>query len=365
MSVVERARALASWTGRTHAVRTYQTYTTARGNTFAGGIAYAGLFSVFGALLVGFTIFSLVLGRRSDLREPVLDAIDLQLPGLLDRGDGRGLVAPGTLFAQDLLSLTGVVAFVVALWAGLRWLDAGRQGIRAVFGAPFDDRPLLRKKLGDLGILVTLGLAILASAVLSIAVNSAAGFVLDVLGLERAAIGSLVLRLAGILVVLVVDTLIFVVLFRLLSRVPLSWPDVRTGAFVGAVGLGLLKLFGGVLLSRISGSNPLLATSAVLIGLLVWMNLVSRVMLLAAAWVATENARERRRTAARAAGAVAAGGGAAGRARRNAGDPAVGRRAADRVTIAAGAVLGALAVASLRVVSGAVRASADAVRDRD
>ena len=354
MRAVERAKALAAWIGRSHPIRTYQTYTRARGNTFAGGIAYAGLFSVFGALLVGFTVFALVLGRRSELRDPVLDAVDDQLPGLLDRGEGRGLVPPDALFAQDVLSLTGAAAFVVALWAGLRWLDAARQGIRGVFGAPFDDRPLLRKKVGDLGILATLGLAILASAVLSIVVNAAAEFLLRWVGLESAPVGTVVLRLAGVVVVLAVDTLIFVVLFRLLSRVRLSWADVRTGAFVGAVGLGLLKLFGGVLLNRFSGSNPLLATSALLIGLLVWMNLVSRVMLLAAAWVATENRVERTRAAARAAGAVAGGAPQVPSGRERA--PAPGRRAEDRVTLAAGAVLGVLAVTSVRAATSAARA---------
>ena len=362
MRAVERVKAAAGWVRGSHPVRTYQTYTRARGNTLAGGIAYAGLFSVFGALLVGFTVFGLVLGRRSDLRRPVLDAVDAQLPGLLDRGDGRGLVPPEALFAQDVLSVTGAAAFVVALWAGLRWLDAARQGIRGVFDVPFDDRPLLRKKLVDLGILATLGLAILASAVLSVVVSSTGGWLLTAVQLRETVVGEVLLRLAGIVVVLVVDTLILVVLFRLLSRVPLSWPDVRTGALVGAIGFGVLKQFGGVLLGRMSGSNPLLATSAVLIGLLLWMNLVSRVMLLAAAWVATENEVEHRHTSSPGSRTAAD---AAAPPRASAAPAAQpGQRSSDRVSLAAGAVLGVLAVSVVRLVSGGVRALGHAARDR-
>ena len=373
-SVVERGKELARKAATTHPVRTWQTYLAGRGNVLAGGMAYAGLFSIGSALVVGFTVFGLVLGRRSDLRDPLLEAIDAQLPGLLDLGDG-GLVQPTALFATDALSLTGVVALAVALYAGLGWLDATREGIRTVFGLERDDRPLVRKKLLDVVVLATLGVTVLASAVLSVGVNATAGVLLRWVGLDGSSVGELTVRAAGVLLVFIIDTVVFVVMFRLLSGVPLTWRQVRVGALLGAVGLGLLKLFGGLLLGSAGGSNPVLAASATLVGLLLWMNIVSRIVLLAAAWVSSDTSVEEERARRVPVGAGAgdpARAGVAARAGvvdlpvaagpRDVMAPSFGQRSADRVTLAAGAVLGAVVVSGVRVLRGAIRAVADGVR---
>ncbi|MFZ5872045.1 MAG: YihY/virulence factor BrkB family protein [Actinomycetota bacterium] len=367
-ATVARSKQLAGQVVESHPVRAWKCYGAARGDVLAGGIAYAGLFSVFSALLVGFTILGLVLGRRFELREEVLAAVDEQLPGLLDvEGTGDGLVDPDALFAENVLSATGLVALLVALFAGLGWLDAAREGIRAVFDLGTDDRPLPKKKAADVAILATLGLAILASAVVSVGVNAAAGALLESVGLERGWLGQGILRVLGVLLVLAADTAIFVILLRLLSRVPLTWAQVRAGALVGAAGLGVLKLFGGLLLGRVGGGNPLLAASATLVGLLLWMNLVSRVTLLAAAWVASEESVEA--TVAQVPGRrVRAGAGQdlpAAAGPRDLMAPSFGQRSRDRVTLAAGAVLGALAVTSMRVLVGGARAIGDVVRRSD
>jgi membrane protein len=361
--VVTRGREVAGQVTGSRPVRAWTTYAAAGGSVLAGGIAYAGLFSVFSALLVGFTALGLVLGRSSDLQRPVLEAVDEQLPGLLDLGSG-GLVAPAALFAQNVLSVTGAVALVVALWSGLGWLDATRQGIRAVFGLGPDERNLLRKKLADVGILVTLGVAILASALLSVAVSATAGPLLGAAGLDGSWLGRALLRLLGVVVALAVDTGVLAVLLRLLSRVPLTWRQTRTGALAGAVGLAALKLFGGLLLGLAGGNNPLLATSAVLVGLLLWMNLVSRVVLLAAAWVVTGEEAERQ-VSASPGYRVRAGAGpdlATPAGPRDFMLPSFGQRSADRATLAAGAVLGALALSAARTVSAATRTLTDAAR---
>ncbi|HZI96349.1 MAG TPA: YihY/virulence factor BrkB family protein [Actinomycetales bacterium] len=343
-----------------HGWRAWERYGRHRGNVLAGGVAYFALFSVFSALAVGITVLGLVAGRDSSLQGDVLDEVDAQLPGLLDIGADGGAVDPADLLADDVLSVAGAVAFVIAVLAGLGWLDAMREGIRAVFGLDTDQRNLVVKKLKDVGVLATLGLAVLASAVLSVVVNAGAGALLEGVGLDGGPIGRVLLRALGVAVVLVVDTAIFMILFRLLSGLSVPWRDLRSGAVFGAVGLGLLKLFGGLLLGGAGGSNPLLAAGAVVVGLLVWMNLVSRLTLVAAAWAATHVAE---------AGPDHAG--TTGRVPprrevpvgpRDVMAPTFGRRAADRTTLAAGAVLGVGALVSARVAAGGLRAVGDVVR---
>jgi membrane protein len=54
---------------------------------------------------------------------------------------------------------------------------------------------------------------------------------------------------------------------------------------IGGLGISILQLGAGLLLSY-TPSNPLLATFAIFIGLLLWFRLIGIVMLVAAAWIA-------------------------------------------------------------------------------
>ena len=352
-----------------HPARTWTQYQDLRGPVIAGGIAYLALLSVFSILFVGLTVVARVIGGQPALEQRLVQALVEQVPGLVDTGSGSGaggLVAQDDLLALDPFSPTGVVALAVALLSGLGWIDALREGVRAMFAVPKDRLGPVASRVRDLVGLVTFGVAVLASVVLSVAVSSTATFALRLVGQEDGVAGGLLLRALGVGVVLLVDAGIFVVLLRVLADLAVPWRDLRQAALVGATAIGALKLFAGVLLGATGGRNPLFAALGVLAGVLVWMNLVSRVVLLTAAWAATDpavaaaiTAGESERVIGPAVGPAALAG--TGRPRAA---PTHGARAADRTTIAAGAVLGALAVAGVRVVSGAVSAVAGGLRRR-
>ncbi len=174
---------------RTHAWRAWQAYGKRRGPILAGGIAYAGLFSVFGAVVAGFSVFGLVLGSNGPLFDAVVRAVDDSLPGLLDVPAGDGVIEPSSLVDPNLVSWTGAIAFLTAVLAGLGWLDALREGVRAMAGLPPLEQNVVKAKLVDVGVLATLGLAVLASAVLSIGTGSAASWLLQQVGLEGGPVG--------------------------------------------------------------------------------------------------------------------------------------------------------------------------------
>jgi membrane protein len=79
-------------------------------------------------------------------------------------------------------------------------------------------------------------------------------------------------------------------LYRILAGVPIPPRPLWQGAFLGGVALGVLKALGSALLGGAS-SNPLIASFAVIVGLLIWFNLVCQVILVGAAWVVV-NARD-------------------------------------------------------------------------
>ncbi|HET7399825.1 MAG TPA: YihY/virulence factor BrkB family protein [Intrasporangium sp.] len=268
----------------THVLRAWRRYGRANGDLLAGGVGYFAFFSIFPALALGFTVFGAVLGGRPDLLEAIGNAVDDSLPGMVRTArhpDGLlGLSAPAT----STLTITGIVSVVTLLYAGSGWIGALRTGIRAVFGLESGLGNPVVTKLRDLGVLASLGLGVALSAVLTSSVGGLAGWLAGLVGLPG---GGLLVSAVGLLVGFLVDTLLMVVLLRVLSGVPLPWVDVRNGAVLGAAALTLLKFFGGQLIARAT-SNPLLGAVAVAVGLLFWLNLMARVVLFCAAWAAND-----------------------------------------------------------------------------
>ena len=126
--------------------RTLDRYNTRSGAVLAGGVAYAALFSVFGALVAGFSIFGLLLGNNETLFNQVVKATAEALPGLLKIDGNDGAIDPQSLVNPNLFSVGGLVAFLTALFAGLGWVDALRASVRAMFDLPDDTRSVAIKK---------------------------------------------------------------------------------------------------------------------------------------------------------------------------------------------------------------------------
>lgn len=371
--------------------RVWQRYGDARGGVLAGGMAYIAFFSVFPALAVGFTVFGLVVGDDPQLQARVVDAVNdaVGTTIITPPGGTGGVVGIETLTDSSDLTIAGIIGLAGFLFTGLGWLGAMREGVRAMFGQPVLQGNPVATKLRDLGVLVTIGLVLLTSAVAGVVVSGATGALLRWAGLDGSLPGRLVLGAVSVLLLLGVDLLVFLVIFRLLSGVHVPAHDLWDAALLGGIGLGVLKLFAGLLLQG-AGSNAFFATAGVVIGLLVWLNLVCRLTLIAAAWGATV-AIERGHlaeqgtllpVAATPVRVVPAGPATsdrpAGSARPSAVGPAVGvpappatftpeisRRGADRVSVAAGAVLGATGLFALRTAVGAVRSLTSVGRRSD
>ncbi len=160
-------------------------------------------------------------------------------------------------------------------------------GLRRVFGT-LDDRPsFLRKKGVDLVVLVLLGTAMVASVAVTSFATSATSYVLGTVDLDDSLVATVLLKVVAVGLALVVDTLLFAILLTRLPGERRPWGQIRSGAMLAAVGFELLKLLGTFLIARTT-DNPVYATVGVVVGLLVWINLVSRLLVYAAAWTATD-----------------------------------------------------------------------------
>src|SRR5699024_7926346 len=131
---MEKIKRLADWWKRTRVARGLSRYSTANGKLLSGGISFSGLFSIFAALAIGFTVFMAVLGQNVELRNAVLDAVNDALPGVVDTGDGQGMLSPEDLQLTTAGGIVGAIAVVVLLNTARGVMTSLRRGVRAMFG---------------------------------------------------------------------------------------------------------------------------------------------------------------------------------------------------------------------------------------
>ncbi len=264
-------------------VRVFFNYQNNGGDLLAAGMSYSAVFAVFAGLWVGFSIAGLFLQANPVLEQALLDQIDTSVPGLLGP---NGAVDPDKLLDAGIFGWTGALAAVGLIATALGWLAAARDAVRRIFELPPPTTFFLLLKLKDLGIAIGFGLVLLLSAAISVASTEALGFLFSLIGVGDDSILQIVVaRVVGLAIVLALDTLLLAGLFRVLSGIPIPFRRLIAGCLLGGVALGVLKVLGTTLLGGAS-RNPLLASFAVIIGLLIWFNLICRVILYAASWIA-------------------------------------------------------------------------------
>lgn len=261
--------------------RAWQRYGDARGNLLAGGVTYFAFFSIFPALALAFTVFGLVLQDNDQLLEQIRSYLDDTLPGFIQDESGDGLI-PLSAPSGNTLTLSGIIGLLGLLWSGLGWLGALRDGIRAVFGVEGEPGNFVLNKLRDVGVLVLLGLAIAVSAAVTGVAGAAASWIAEQIGLGDQ---GWILRVVAFVVGAVLDGFVVLVMLRLLSGVDVPRRGLLGGAAIGGVLLTILKLLGTVVIEG-TKENPVFASVALVVGLLAWLNFMSRIVLLSAAWSA-------------------------------------------------------------------------------
>lgn len=276
-----------AWVQSLKPVRVFQHYSRLRGPILASGLAFQGLFAVFAALWVAFSIAGLVISGNTVAQDAIVTALNNAIPGLIDAGGGGGAIKAGTLLSAGVFGWTGAIALVGLLYSALGWLGSARDAVRTMFELPSPAANFALLKARDLALGLALGVVLLVSAVLSVAGTSATGFLLGLVGIQATSVVATVLsRVVTLGVMFVLDTVVLAALYRLLAAIRIPRNRLVAGALLGAVGLGVLKTLGSALLGGAT-NNPLIASFAVLAGLLLFFNLACQVILLTASWIAT------------------------------------------------------------------------------
>lgn len=285
--VVDRGKGFWKRVQLTRVWRMLSHFTDVGGNVLTSGMSYQALFAVFAALWVGFGVFGIWLRDRAELLDTIVTQINVFVPGLLAEDAESGAVSIEVLLGARALDWTSVLAGATLLWVTLNWFTGTRRSIRIIFGLEVKQyRNALLLKLRDLILAMGFFLAIVVSAALTVLSSNITDSLFAWFGVDTdswffGGLGTLVRY--GAMYSFDVLVLIAMHLFLAEVRVP-RWALWR-GCALGGVALFGLKILGTALLGGTS-SNPLLATFAVVVGLLLWFNFICRALLLTASWIA-------------------------------------------------------------------------------
>lgn len=264
-------------------MRAYDRHSDVLAGQLAASVTYFGFLSFFPLLALAFSLVGYVTDVYPSAQADVTRAVEDAFPSLIGPGEGQIDIQQ----VIDAKAGAGVLGLLGLLYAGTGWVDALRDSMRRVFATEDAALNVVKKKVVDIVLLVVLGVSLLLSLAVSSLATAVTSSVLDLVGLEESLVATVLLRVLSVSLAVAVDVVIFAILFSRLSGRALPWHQVRSGALLAAVGFEVLKLLGTFLVGRTT-ENPLYATFGVVVGLLVWINFVSKLVVFAAAWTATQ-----------------------------------------------------------------------------
>ncbi|NKQ54638.1 inner membrane protein YhjD [Amycolatopsis sp. K13G38] len=251
------------------------------GDHYAAAITFFTLLSMVPLLMIAVSVAGFVLAE------------DQELVAQLEKALGAALPAPAADQVGHIVGLVvdergrlGIVALAVSVYSGWSWISNLRDAVSAVRAQPREQRSLLRTILADVATLLGIGLALTVSFALASMTGTVGAWLLSLTGLGGTAGAHVVLVLGSLVLSLAANWLVIAWCLAKLPRQRLRVSAHLRPAAVAAVGLGALQQAGGLYL-RLLGKSPAVATLGALVGLLLFVYLVVRWLLLVTVWTTT------------------------------------------------------------------------------
>jgi membrane protein len=250
-----------------HLSRAWLRYDGANGGRLAAAIAYYGFFAIFAVLLIGYSIFGILLTNNSDLFEIVSDFLAQNLPFL----DLEQLL--GSVRTIGVLGLLGLV------FTGIGWIEAIRSSQRLIWRLNEHPGYIGVRQIVDLLVMVGI-LLLLASSVLAVSV------------LERL-LASLfdghapwLLTAVSWLLTVAINMLLAAALLAAVPRLRMTFRRLAPPVLMVGIGITLLNTVGRSFVGLVQ-RNPAYGLVASAVGVLVYLYVFNQLLLFGAAWAAT------------------------------------------------------------------------------
>lgn len=226
------------------------------GGYLAALLTYYAFVSLFPLLLIFTTVLGIVLVGHADLQHRIEASALSQFPVI-----GKDLGQPHQIGG----GATGLVVGIVgALYGGLGVAQAAQYAMNTAWTVPRNERPdpFVGRARGLL-LLTTVALAVLGTTALSVLGTSGAGSL------------GVVLRVCAVVLSVIVNTTVFLFVFRLAPARRLSYREVAPGAVVAGVSWQLLQTFGVEYVGQVKHASATNGVFAVVLGLLAFLYLTS------------------------------------------------------------------------------------------
>ena len=247
-----------------HLCRALLRFWEVQGGRLAAAIAYYGFFAVFALLLIGYSIFGILLTNNTELFDIVRDFLSQNLPfldvqAILDSGRTVGLVGIGGL-----------------TFTGIGWVEAIRSSQRLIWRIP--EQP------GYIGVRQALDLLVLIGILLLLALSQ-----LAVYGLERLLhwlAGGFALSVISFLLTIAVNMLLAAALLAAVPRLRMTVRRMAPPVLQVGLGITLLNTVGKSFVGLVE-RNPAYGLVGSAVGVLVYLYVFNQLLLFGAAWAAT------------------------------------------------------------------------------
>jgi membrane protein len=265
LKTLDRWQRTHNWAAFTFAV--VKKFGEDRAGNLAALISYYAVFSVFPLLLALTTALRFLLRGHPGWQQSVQTSALHNLPLVHVQTSGRSSGSVAVL----------LVGLLISLWSGLGVAKTAQTAFDTVYLVAQTDRPnFLKSTLRALGIVVVGGLGLIATTAVSSGVTS-----VSTIGGVHVGPG---LRVAGIGLAVVLNTGLFLVLFRWLTVRPVGWRDAAPGSVLSALALQALQLVASAFIAhKLKGASTTYGKDvAGVIVLMSWFYLQAQVVLLAA-----------------------------------------------------------------------------------
>ena len=233
-----------------------------QGSYLVAAVTYYAFLSVFPLLLVFTSALGFVFRHHRHLDARIVNSTLGQFPVV-----GHDLRI-GAFHGSGVALAIGLVA---AIWSGTRCFVAVEKAMADFWNVPRRDQPsFVRARLRALGVAALLGGGAITGALLGGLATTTGSL-------------ALVTTFAAPLASIVLNFLLFLLGYRLLTPRDVSWRMLRGGAATAALAYEALQLGGGLYIRHVlERSSNTYGTFALVIGLVSWLYLVTYATLLSA-----------------------------------------------------------------------------------
>jgi membrane protein len=279
ISLLKRLRTRYRWVD--HLIRALDRYIEHSAYQYAASITYFTVLSVVPILMLGLSIGGFIVIDDEQVAAELRLKIVETLPAGLDSFVTE--VYDTVLTQRTSLGLFGLA---LGLYTGWNWMNALRDALTAMWNLQRPPMPFFRTILFDFLSLLSLSVAFVVSFGLSAAGGWLNSFLLHLISLDHEPWAGTVLSLLSVPLAILADWLVFLWVLARLPRLKVDTRNAVRGALAAAIGFEILKQAVNVYLNLL-GRSPTSAAFGSVIGLLVFIYLVARMLLLVAAWTAT------------------------------------------------------------------------------